>query len=241
MTANQSGQSDSEPLVQQPCPGEQAPEDMNTANLSSNPREVPVSTTGEKSPPATSPHEVKLERDIKVCPRKGSKRKTGVFACRDLPHGHEIIGAKRPIFADPDVYRDPTEAFASLNRKMIDDFNAIEHVCLDKFKRDHAFEEPWVTSAVVESLAKHINHACPDCAQGTFLVAETYDITVTLVKDVRAEEEIFIDFGEAGSHLACSLCSPQESRWKRRKRQLKGFLAKLYPRNMLKTAEPPSE
>ncbi|KAF5551995.1 hypothetical protein FMEXI_3067 [Fusarium mexicanum] len=241
MTANQSGQSDSERMVQQPCLGEQAPEDMNIANLSSNPREVPVSTKGEKSPPATSPQEVKLERDIKIRRHIGIKRKTGVFACRDLPQGHEIIGAQRPIFVTPDVYREPPKGFASLRRKMIDDFNAIEHVCLDRFKRDHVSEEPWVTSAVIESLAKYINHACPDCAQGTFLVAETYDITVTLVKDVRAEEEIFIDFGEAGSHLACPLCSTEESTWKRRKRQLKGFLAKLYPRNMLKTAEPPSE
>ncbi|KAF5240165.1 hypothetical protein FANTH_9674 [Fusarium anthophilum] len=230
-----------ERMVQQPGPGEQAPEDMITANLSSNPREVPVSTKGETSPPATSPHEVRLERDIEICRRNGFRRKTGVFARRDLPQGHEIIGAKQTIFIAPDVYREPTKAFASMNRKIIDDFNATQHVCLDQFKRDHGFEEPWVTSAAIKSLAKWINHACPDCAQGTFLVAETYDITVTLVKDVRAEEEIFIDFGEAGSHLACPLCSTEESTWKRRKRQLKGFLAKLYPRNMLKTAEPPSE
>ncbi|KAF5589203.1 nadh-ubiquinone oxidoreductase kda subunit [Fusarium subglutinans] len=241
MTASQSGQSDTEPLLQQPCPGEQAPEDMNTANLSSNPRQVPVSTKGEKSPPATSPHEVKLERDIKACLRKGSRRKVGVFACRDLPHGHEIIGANRPIFVAPDVSRELPEALFAHHRNTIANLNAIIHVCVDKFKRDHAIEEPWVTLAVVESLAIHMNHACQDCAQGTFLVADTYDITVTLVKDVRAGEEIFIDLGEAGSHLACPLCSPKESIWKRRKRQLKRFLAKLYPRNMLKTAEPPSE
>ncbi|KAF4502175.1 hypothetical protein FAGAP_1595 [Fusarium agapanthi] len=240
MTANQSRRSDSERMVQQPCPGEQAPEDMNTANLSSNPREVPVSTEEEKSPPAMTPHDVKPERDIEIR-HKGIKRKTGVFACRDLPHGHEIIGAERPIFVAPYESKEPTKAFASLRKMLLDDFNATESVCLDKFKRDHAFKEPLVTSAIIDSLANHINNACPDCAQATFLVAKTYDITVTLVKDVRAGEEIFIDFGQGQPHFVCSLCNTGESIWKRQKRQLKGFLAKLYPRNMFKTAEPPSE
>ncbi|KAF4419520.1 hypothetical protein FACUT_11426 [Fusarium acutatum] len=136
--------------------------------------------------------------------------------------------------------------------------------CFDKIKRDQAFKDPSGTSALIYSLASSIHHACPDCAQATFLVAKAYDITVTLVKDVRAGEEIFIDFGEARSHFVCYLCNT--GGWKRRKRQnmdetrrdeetltemnhktrkwavvLKGFLAKLDPRNMFKTAESPSE
>ncbi|KAF4419521.1 hypothetical protein FACUT_11427 [Fusarium acutatum] len=104
MTANQSGRSDSEPMIRQPRPAEQAPEDTNPANLSSNPPEVPVSTKEEKNPPATSPHDVKPESNIEIR-YAGIKRKPGVFACRDLPHGLEIIYAEQPIFVAP--YENP--------------------------------------------------------------------------------------------------------------------------------------
>ncbi|TXC05016.1 hypothetical protein FocTR4_00000961 [Fusarium oxysporum f. sp. cubense] len=100
--------------------------------------------------------------------------------------------------------------------------NATESVCLDKFKRDCAFQDPSGTRVLIYSLVSNINHACPDCAQATFLVAEAYDITVTLVKDVRAGEEIFIDFGEARSHFDCSPCNTREPIWKRRKRKKDG-------------------
>ncbi|KAH7225683.1 hypothetical protein BKA60DRAFT_536297 [Fusarium oxysporum] len=219
MAANQSGRSDSERMVQQPRAGEQALEDTDPANLTPKSREVPVSTKEEKSPPATSSHDVKPEIDIETR-QTGIKRKPGVFAFRDLPHGHEIIRAEQPIFVAP--YDDPISAFAPLRKMRHYNMNATESVCLDKFKRDCAFQDPSGTRVLIYSLVSNINHACPDCAQATFLVAEAYDITVTLVKDVRAGEEIFIDFGEARSHFDCSLCNTREPIWKRRKRKEDG-------------------
>ncbi|KAF5685708.1 hypothetical protein FDENT_6101 [Fusarium denticulatum] len=221
-----------EHMIQQSPPDEQAPEDTNPANLASNPPEAPVSTEEGKSPPATSPHDVAPKNDVEIHFNRG------VFACRDLPRGHVIVGAERPIFAVPRL----TEASASRRR----DLNATESVCFDQFKRDHACN-PSITNAKTSSLASIINHACPKCAHATFSVAKTYDITVTLGKDVRKREEILIDLGQAAPpSFVCPLCNllcknTRESLWKRRKRQFKDFLAKLNPRNMFKTAEPPSE
>ncbi|PNP77464.1 hypothetical protein FNYG_09340 [Fusarium nygamai] len=209
-------------MIHQSPPDEQAPEDTNPANLSSSPPEAPVSTNEGESPPAMSLHDVDVEIHFNL----------GVFARRNLPQGHEIIGAERPIFAVPRL----TEASASQRK----DLNATESVCFDKFKRDHDCN-PSITNAKTSSLASNINRACPDCAQATFRVAETYDITLTLVKDVRKGEEICIGFGQARTRFVCSLCNTKEPTWKWRKRQFKRLLAKLYPRDMLKTAEPPSE
>ncbi|KAI7759459.1 hypothetical protein LZL87_011255 [Fusarium oxysporum] len=141
--------------------------------------------------------------------------------------------------------------------------NVTESVCFDRLKRDCAFQDPSGTRALIYSLASNINHACPDCAQAKFLVAEAYDVTVALVKDVRAGEEIFIDFGEARPHFDCSLCNTREPIRKRRKRKntdetrkdeetlternhkirewaavLKGFFANLDPRDVFKDTKP---
>ncbi|KAG9507589.1 hypothetical protein J7337_001142 [Fusarium musae] len=227
MTANQSGQNDSEHMVQQSRPDEQAPEDTNPANLSSNPPEGPVSTNEGESSPSMSLHDVDVEIHFNL----------GVFARRDLTQGHEIIGAERLIFAVP---RQPTEA---CQRR---DLKPTEAVCFDEFKRDHHCN-PSITNAKTSSLAATINHACPDCANATFRVAETYDITATLVKDVRKREQIFIDLGQDGPpSFVCPLCkslckNTRESTRKRRKRRFKAFLAKFNPRNMFKTAERSSE
>ncbi|RBR12198.1 hypothetical protein FVER53590_30382 [Fusarium verticillioides] len=61
MTASQSGQNDSEHMIQQSRPDEQAPEDTNPANLSSNPPEGPVSTNEGESSPSMSLHDVDVE------------------------------------------------------------------------------------------------------------------------------------------------------------------------------------
>ncbi|KAF5552742.1 hypothetical protein FPHYL_8890 [Fusarium phyllophilum] len=213
MTANQSGRSDSEHVIQQSRPDE----------------EVPVSTVEEKSPPATSPHDVEPESNIELL------FKDGVFACRDLPQGHKITGEERPIFAAP------SQPIQLPDDDIREKLNTTAFVCFDKFKRDHNCKYPLITNVFINSLAAHINHACPDCAQATFRVAESYDITVTLVKDVRAGDQICIDIVQARTRLVCSLCNIREPKWKWRKRQCKRFLAKLFRRNMLKTAEPPSE
>ncbi|KAF5594415.1 hypothetical protein FPCIR_4918 [Fusarium pseudocircinatum] len=203
-----------EHMIQQSPPDEQAPEDTNPANLASNPLEAPVSTKEGKSPPAVSPHDVASRNDVEIHFGRG------VFACRDLPQGHEVIGAERPIFAVPRL----TEASAS--RK---DLNATESACFDKFKRDHGCK-PSITNAKTSSLASHINRACPDCAHATFQIARTYDITLTLVKDVRKGKEICIGFGQA--RFVCPLCNTRESIWEWRKRQFKGLIGKLNPRNV---------
>ncbi|KAF5564186.1 hypothetical protein FNAPI_2336 [Fusarium napiforme] len=216
-----------EHMLQQSSPDEQAPEDTNPANLSSNPPEAHVSTSQGESPAEMSLHDADVEIHFGL----------GVFARRNLPQGHEIIGAKRQIFAVP-------RRFTEVCQRR--DLKATEAVCFDKFKRDHACN-PSITNARTSSLAYTIKHACSDCANATFIVAETYDIKVTLAKDVREREQISIDLGQDGPpSFVCSLCkslckSTRESIWKRRKRQLKAFLAKLNPRNMFKTAEPSSE
>ncbi|KAF5713466.1 nadh-ubiquinone oxidoreductase kda subunit [Fusarium mundagurra] len=233
MTANQSGPSDSEQMIQQSGPEEQGPDEQgpevtNPANFPSNPPEDPVSTREDKSLQATSPYDVEPVTGIEI------HWKAGVFARRDLPQGHEITGAERPIFAVPPQ---PTEPSASRRK----DLNATESVCFDEFKRDKACSNPSITSAITSSLASHINHACPDCAQATFRFADTYDITATLVNDVRAGEQICIGFVQARTRRVCSLCNAKEPKRKWRKRLCKRFLAKLNPRNMFKTAEPRSE
>lgn len=211
-----------EHIIQQSSPDGQAAEDTNAANLSSNPPEAPVWTNEGERPPSVSLHDVDIEIHFS----------RGVFAHRNLPQGHEIIGAERPLFEVPQLGE------ASTWRRK--DLNATEAECFDKFKRDHNCN-PSITTAIISSLASETHRACPDCAQATFRIAETYDITLTLLKDVRKGDEICIGFGQTPTRFVCSLCDTRERTWKWRKRQLKRLLAKLYPRDMSKTAEPQSE
>ncbi|KAI1022596.1 hypothetical protein LB503_000713 [Fusarium chuoi] len=174
-------------------------------------------------------------RDIEIRQRTEVNGKTGVFARRNLARGHQITGAKHPIFTAPDNPQDPPTDFHSLCKTQGINCNALISICRDKFKQDNACPHPTITTGLNKSLAPNTNHGCPGCAQATFIVAETYDITLTLEKNVRAGEEILIDFGQDRLRLRCSLCHTRESTWNWRKRQFKGFLAKLDPHNMFKT------
>ncbi|SCO29077.1 uncharacterized protein FFMR_01247 [Fusarium fujikuroi] len=167
--------------------------DMNTANSSSN-WKVDRRT-----------------RDIEIRHHTGVKGKTGAFARRNLTHGYQITGAKHPIFVGPIVPREPPNDLASLCEMKKINCNAPISICYDKFKQDNACPNPAMTTGLNNALAPNINHGCPGCAQATFIVAETYDITLTLEKDVTAGEEILIDFSQARSRLRCSLCHTKES------------------------------
>ncbi|KAF5600126.1 hypothetical protein FPANT_2704 [Fusarium pseudoanthophilum] len=265
MTTNQSGGDDTEHIIQQSSPDEQAPEgqapeNANPTNLSSNPPEAHVSTNegesrndsehiiqqsspDEQAPEGQAPENANPAnlssnaQEASVSTNDGKSHvvrwKVGVFAHRDLPQGHEIIGSERPLFKVPEL----GEAKSAWRRK---DLNATEAECFDKFKRDHNCN-PSINTAIISSLASETHRACPDCAQATFRIAETYDISLTLLKDVRKGDEICIGFGQTRTRFVCSLCKTRERTWKWRKRQLKRLFAKLYPRDMSQTAEPPSE
>ncbi|KAF5638237.1 uncharacterized protein FTJAE_5338 [Fusarium tjaetaba] len=261
MTTNQSGGDDSEDMIQQSPPDEQAPEgqapeDTNPANLSSNPPEAHVSTNegesrndsehmiqqssrDEQAPENANPANLSSNaREASVSTNDGESHadirfQVGVFAPCDLPQGHKIIGSEQPLFEVPPQFGEPS----AWRRK---DLNPTGAECFDKFKRDHNCK-PSITTAIISSLASETHRACPDCAQATFRIGETYDITLTLLKDVRKGDEICIGFGQTRTRFVCSLCKTRERTWKWRKRQLKRLFAKLYPRDMSQTAEPPSE
>ncbi|KAI1031301.1 hypothetical protein LB504_000759 [Fusarium proliferatum] len=176
-------------------------------------------------------------RHIEIRHRTEVRGKTGVFARRGLARGQQITGANHSIFAAPDNPQDPPTDLSSLCETQRVNCNALISICHDKFKQDNACQHPTITTGLRRSLASNINHGCPGCAQATFILAETYDITLTLEKNVRAGEEILVDFGQDRLRLRCSLCHTRESTWNWRKRQFKGFLAKLDPHNMFKTTE----
>lgn len=80
---------------------------------------------------------------------------------------------------------------------------------LEAFIRDYGFLDPQKARAHIFPFTGHINHACARCANAQLWVdsAEPHSMTVTMVKDVKADDEIFIHYNRNDLAFGCALCS----------------------------------
>lgn len=79
---------------------------------------------------------------------------------------------------------------------------------LEGFIRDYAFLDPQKAKAHIFPFTGHINHACARCANAQLWVdsADPHKMTVRMVKDVRADDEIFIHYNRNDLAFGCALC-----------------------------------
>jgi regulator of sigma D len=89
----------------------------------------------------------------------------------------------------------------------------LDRLRLRRFIEEYAFWDTGGSDAHVYRLASHMNHACRSCAnaQQYTEMASPNAITVALVRTVRANEEILINYNRRSS-LKCSVCEPSETR-----------------------------
>ncbi|KAF7533448.1 hypothetical protein G7Z17_g13511 [Cylindrodendrum hubeiense] len=85
---------------------------------------------------------------------------------------------------------------------------------LNKFVKEYAFWDSKGTNAHIYRLASHINHACARHANAEQWTDSAYPnyITVRLVKDVRADEEIFINYNKGHMPFGCPFCVPRSDK-----------------------------
>ncbi|KAF4968488.1 hypothetical protein FSARC_4133 [Fusarium sarcochroum] len=126
----------------------------------------------------------------------GTSYGVGLIAERDLPRKHNIIENEPPILSchfkavgNKYLRKIPTGRQLSLR----------EQGNLQNLVRDYAFNDPQGRWALIFELTSHINHACMSCASAQFTVDPEYpyEITVTLVRDVQKDEEVFIHYNKS--------------------------------------------
>ncbi|KAH0528115.1 hypothetical protein TsFJ059_003017 [Trichoderma semiorbis] len=81
------------------------------------------------------------------------------------------------------------------------------------FVLEYAFSNPQRSRINIYPFASHINHACDKCANAQFWVqAEAPDrITVSLVRNVRKGQEIFINYNRpSGNTFGCAICGARD-------------------------------
>lgn len=82
-------------------------------------------------------------------------------------------------------------------------------ILLEDFMMEYAFVNPQKSLAHVYLLGSHINHACIRCANAQQWTdsAEPHRIRVTLVKPLKAGEEVFIHYNrQVGHSFGCAVC-----------------------------------
>ncbi|KAF4999132.1 hypothetical protein FDECE_11595 [Fusarium decemcellulare] len=158
-----------------------------------------------------------------------SHRNLGVFAKQDFPSRHKII-LERPAISCihftqgwasyknvgvvwnslPEQRRTGlSQAFTSLRHMPTDkDVDWSQRKKLETFIEEYAFSDPQRRKAHIFRLASHINHACTRCANAEHWTdsVHPHPIKITLVRDVKKDEEIFIHYGKKRMSFGCAVC-----------------------------------
>lgn len=157
----------------------------------------------------------------------GTNRGLGVFASHNLSKGHRII-IEKPAISCVHFKQHKTVAAewqklpVSKQQELVSRFRKLKGVpvgrrvaldkkqikCLESFIGDYGFSDPNRGRAHVFSLTSHINHACRSCANAQHWTdgIEGNHMTVKLVKDVRAGDEIFVHYNRPKLGFGCALC-----------------------------------
>ncbi|EHK41044.1 uncharacterized protein TrAtP1_004444 [Trichoderma atroviride] len=162
------------------------------------------------------------------------RRRCGVFANRYFEKGENII-VERPVFSCSrqltakggdkwPIAEEWCKQPEAIQLKLQKRFRKLRSVPIgkkklgwywrEKIKRfflEYAFVNPQKTEAHIYPVGSHMNHACTSCAN-----AEQWTesgppdrILVRLVKPVRANEEVLINYNnQVGASLGCAKCGP---------------------------------
>ncbi|KAM0254442.1 hypothetical protein ACHAQJ_006782 [Trichoderma viride] len=161
-----------------------------------------------------------------------TRRGLGVFATKDFKKMHRII-VEPPIITC--AYRIPidrnrtvAEEWCALSTetqlRLRARFRSLQYVpigqdslswfwkkLLERFVLEYAFCNPQKSLAHIYVLGSHMNHACSRCANAEQWTESSFPhhIVVTLVKPVKAGDELFINYNrKQGPSFGCALCSP---------------------------------
>lgn len=157
----------------------------------------------------------------------GTARGLGVFASHNLSKGHKII-VEKPAISCIHFKQHKTAAAewqklpVSKQQELVSRFRKLKgvpvgtRVPLDKkqikrlesFIGDYGFSDPNRGRAHVFSLTSHINHACRSCANAQHWTdgIEGNHMTVKLIKDVSAGDEIFVHYNRTKLGFGCAVC-----------------------------------
>lgn len=155
-------------------------------------------------------------------------RELGVFVNVDLPSRHKVI-VEDPIIScihwrqrkgvrtigeewlklKPRVRADLRNTFKRLSVvKSEETMSPSDRKKLEGFMEDYAFWDGRMSNAYIYKLVSHINHACPSCANAQHWV-DSQDpncISIRLVRNVKAGEELFIHYGKTNLSFRCAVC-----------------------------------
>jgi hypothetical protein len=164
----------------------------------------------------------------------GGRRGRGVFATRALPRRHQVIvetpalscihwsmrrGRRNIANVWIKLSQERKQELQQYFRKLKgisttgEKLTRLDRLRLRRFIEEYAFWDTGGSNAHVYRLASHMNHACSSCANAEQYteMASPNAIAVALVRAVRANEEILIDYNRRSS-LKCSVCQPSETR-----------------------------
>lgn len=176
---------------------------------------------------ATVPDPLPQNQDA-VCITTSTTRGRCITATRDFPSRHQIIVEKPAISCvhwrqrrGKKTIGDEWDKLTPPAQKKLQ--NTFPKLCgipgctrldekgrrqLKKFIEEYAFWDSQSTRAHVYPLASHINHACSTHANAQQWTDSGHPnlITVTLVKDVKAGDELFINYNKGRMPFSCPFC-----------------------------------
>lgn len=160
----------------------------------------------------------------------GTERGRGLFANRNLTRHQIIIDEESPILTSShdslradwnlttlETRQEVARLFSRLENIPTDRAlaaNEPSETIIENFRRDYAFQDPAGRRALIYRTASHMNHACAYCANAEWNVdaEEPHQITVRVTQRVRANKEIFINYGWGNLPFACSECARRSAK-----------------------------
>lgn len=157
----------------------------------------------------------------------GTNRRLGVFAVQDWPKGHKIIIEDPAIscihwHGQRTISKEWQKLSTTKQQELQSCFRKLRYLPigskkplqkkdrqrLERFVKDYAFWDPRRSKAHIFKLTSHINHACISCANAQHWTdsASPFSMTVTLVRPVKAGEEIFVHYNRSNISFSCAVC-----------------------------------
>jgi hypothetical protein len=159
----------------------------------------------------------------------GTERGRGLFANRNLTRDQIIIEESPILTSNHGLLRvDWNLTTLTTRQETVNLFSRLAQIPTDRalvanesfetiledFKRDYAFQDPAGRRALIYRNASHINHACRYCANAEWIIdaEEPHQIMVRATKRIRANKEIFINYGWGNLPFACSECARKRAK-----------------------------
>lgn len=175
----------------------------------------------------TVPHPLPQNQDA-VCITNSTTRGRCIIATQDFPSRHQIIVEKPAISCvhwrqrrgKKTIGDEWDKLTPTAQHKLQETFHKLRNIPnftypdgkgrkqLEKFVEEYAFWDSQSTYAHIYALASHINHACSTHANAQQWTDSGHPnlITVTLVKDVKAGDELFINYNKGRMPFSCPFC-----------------------------------